>query len=142
MKYEFLAIFPNAFSDEEVSIEHKKLLDLITNHQGTVLKDEIVGRKRFAYQVRTDRSGVYTYIQFEAEPSSLTTLNQAVKLNTKTRRFSITKYVESSQRAMPQYTQAPQPKQELAKEEPKELKPEDIERLDTKIEELLNEEIK
>ncbi len=142
MKYEFLAIFPNAFSDEDVTTEHKKLIELIGAAQGTVVKDEIVGRKRFAYQVRTDRSGVYTYIQFEAEPSSLSALNEAVRLNSKARRFSITKYIESSQRAMPQYTQAPQMKQAPAPEEPKELKPEDIERLDTKIEELLNEEIK
>jgi len=140
MKYEFLAIFPNAFSDEDVSTEHKKFINIITNNQGSILKEEIVGRKRFAYQIGTDRSGVYTYVQFEIEPSSLEKLKETIKLNLKTRRFSITKYVESSQRIIPQLTQVQQPKQELTNEEP--LRPEDLERLDTKIEELLNEEIK
>lgn len=137
--YELLTIFPATLSDEEAQGEKTKIADLIKNLAGSIIKEEWYGRKRLAYPIRTSRSGIFSNIQFEMDPQNTKEFCQSLKLNVKTDRVSLTHYVSTAAR-IPSPPLAPSKKQTEVKRA--ELKPEEIEQLDTKIEEILSEEIK
>lgn len=62
----------------------------ITKRSGKVEKQESWGRQKLAYPIRKNREGVYYKLEFSIEPSEISGLQDAYKLNSDILRVIIT----------------------------------------------------
>lgn len=65
-KYEVLAIYNNAATDEVKQALVEKLEAIITSNGGTVENTDKWGTKRFAYPINDQNEGYYVLTTFEA----------------------------------------------------------------------------
>lgn len=79
--YETMYILRPQLEEEAVDAVVAKLNDHITKNGGSVEKTEKRGRKRLAYEVKDHRDGFYVLTNFTADPTSITELERAFKLN-------------------------------------------------------------
>lgn len=68
--YENIVIFNAALSDEEAETATNKIKDLITGQTGEVLKVDVWGRRKLAYEIKKHKKGFYVLFVFRS-PSSL-----------------------------------------------------------------------
>ena len=68
--YENIVILNASLSDEEIDGAAGKIKDLITNSGGEVLKTDMWGRRKLAYEIKKHKKGFYVLFLFKA-PSSL-----------------------------------------------------------------------
>lgn len=64
--YEALFIVRPDAKDEEVQTIAKGVEDLITSNGGTIVRSEIWGKRRLAYEVKKFNEGVYVLIRFSS----------------------------------------------------------------------------
>lgn len=69
--YEGMYILSSALSDDARSKALQKILDLIEEQGGKVLKLHEQGRQRLAYDVRKHREGHYYIVYFEVPPGTI-----------------------------------------------------------------------
>ncbi len=78
--YEALYIVqPNA-TDDEVQTIDAGVQRLITEDGGSVVRSEIWGKRRLAYEVKRFQEGVFILIRFQSGPDVITKLKQYFKL--------------------------------------------------------------
>lgn len=68
--YENIVILNASLSDEEIETATGKIRDLIANAGGVLLKTDVWGRKKLAYEIKKHNKGFYLLFLFQA-PSSL-----------------------------------------------------------------------
>lgn len=68
--YENIVILNASLSDEEIETATGKIRDLIANAGGVLLKTDVWGRKKLAYEIKKHKKGFYLLFLFQA-PSSL-----------------------------------------------------------------------
>ena len=64
--YENIVILNASLSDEEIETATGKIRDLITNSGGTILKTDVWGRRKLAYEVKKQKKGFYILFLFQA----------------------------------------------------------------------------
>ena len=64
--YEALFIVRPDAKDEEVQTIAKEVENLITNDGGAIVRSEIWGKRRLAYEVAKERKGIYLYWRYLA----------------------------------------------------------------------------
>jgi len=85
--YEALFIVqPNATEDEVQTIV-KGVETLITEDGGTIVRSEIWGKRRLAYEVKKFAEGIYVLIRFEAEATIIKKLESSFHLNEEVIRY-------------------------------------------------------
>ena len=89
--YEGLFIIKSDLKEEEVKNLFKVITDSITKHGGSVKKEESWGRKQLAYPVKKFKDGYYYKLDFALEPSAISKLESAYKLNASILRTMITR---------------------------------------------------
>lgn len=67
--YENIVILNASLSDEDLEAATGKIQDLITKAGGEMLKVDIWGRKKLAYEVKKHKKGFYILFVFRAAPS-------------------------------------------------------------------------
>jgi small subunit ribosomal protein S6 len=87
--YETIFILDPKLEESEVQGEIDKVQSAISGINGEVVGVEPAGKRRLAYEIDGNREGYYTLITFKAEPSSLTELERAYKLNERVLRHII-----------------------------------------------------
>ncbi len=68
--YENIIILNASLADEEIEAATGKIKDLITSSGGEVLKADVWGRKKLAYDIKKQKKGFYLLLLFKA-PSTL-----------------------------------------------------------------------
>ena len=63
----------------------------ITRNKGGIIKEERWGKRPLAYPVKKKREGIYYKLNFSIDPSHITGLNSAYKLNQSILRVMIVK---------------------------------------------------
>ena len=53
--------------------------DLIVKHGGSIIREDEIGQRRFAYPIGKLTNGIYTRFLFEIEPSAMHTLDSALR---------------------------------------------------------------
>ena len=64
--YENIVILNASLSDEEIETAAGKITDLITNSGGTILKTDVWGRRKLAYEIKKQKKGFYILFLFQA----------------------------------------------------------------------------
>lgn len=78
--YEALYIVqPNATEDEVQTID-AGVQRLITESGGSVVRSEIWGKRRLAYEVKRFQEGIYILVRFQCAPEAINKLKQYFKL--------------------------------------------------------------
>jgi small subunit ribosomal protein S6 len=68
--YENIVILDAALTDEETDATITKIKGLIADHGGEVLKIDVWGRKKLAYEIKKQRKGLYVLLLYKATPAT------------------------------------------------------------------------
>lgn len=90
--YELLAVLPGTLSEAEVQPSVEKVKQVITENGGTGLEFNDMGKSRLSYPIRHIRYGYFYVGRFQAEPESVSKIQQKLKLLPELLRSLISKY--------------------------------------------------
>ncbi len=140
-KYEILYFLSITLDDEEVKNIKKKVSDIITKHNGTVTKEEEIGKRKLAYMIKRARHGHYIYTVFTADPNQVSNINRELELMPEILRFqlSIKEDIKKPTIDLKKPVIEKKPVTPIRDEQKKEDKKVDIQELDRKIDELLTD---
>jgi len=78
--YENIIILDAALSDEEADAAITKIKDLISGHGGEVLKVDIWGRKKLAYEIKKQKKGLYVLLFYKTPPATVKKIEEFYKV--------------------------------------------------------------
>lgn len=74
--YENIVILNASLSDEEVEAAISKIKALITGSGGEVIKLQIWGKRKLAYEVNKQKRGLYVFLVYKTPPSTIKKLEE------------------------------------------------------------------
>lgn len=77
--YELMYIIRPDVDQESVQAVTEKFQGIIGNG-GEIVKHEVQGKKRLAYEINKHRDGTYVLVHFTAEPAVVTELERVLKI--------------------------------------------------------------
>ena len=78
--YENMIILNAAISDEEAEAAVAKIKDLVTGQGGEVLKVDVWGRKKLAYEIKKQKKGLYVLLYYKIPPATVKKLEDFYKV--------------------------------------------------------------
>ena len=78
--YENIIILDAALSDEEAEAAITKIKDHILGHGGEVLKVDIWGRKKLAYEIKKHKKGLYVLLFYKTPPATVKKIEEFYKV--------------------------------------------------------------
>ncbi|HOZ45915.1 MAG TPA: 30S ribosomal protein S6 [Candidatus Hydrogenedentes bacterium] len=94
--YEALYIVRPDIEDGEIQTVAKGVETLITTNGGAIVRSEIWGKRRLAYEVKKYTEGCYILVRFTAEPSFVSRLEYHFRLSEAVIRHLITYFDEKT----------------------------------------------
>lgn len=79
--YEALYIVRSDLEDGEIQTVADGVQTVVTNHGGAIVRSEIWGRRRLAYEVQRFNEGCYVLLRFEAPPEVVRRLEHHFRLS-------------------------------------------------------------
>ncbi len=78
--YENIVIFDASLSDEEINTSISKIKDLVVNSGGEILKVDLWGRRKLAYEIKKQNKGMYVLLIYKAPPAAIRKLEEFYKV--------------------------------------------------------------
>src|SRR4030042_289577 len=78
--YENIVILNSALSDEEAEAAVTKIKELIAGQGGEVLKVNIWGRKKLAYEIKKQKKGLYVLLFYKTPPATIKKIEEFYKV--------------------------------------------------------------
>ena len=78
--YENVVILNASLSDEDINVSVAKINDLIKNSGGEVLKTDLWGRKKLAYEIKKQQKGFYVLFVFKTPAPTIRKLEELYKV--------------------------------------------------------------
>lgn len=78
--YENMIILNAAISDEEADAAVTRIKDLITGQGGEVLKVDVWGRRKLAYEIKKEKKGLYVLLFYKAPAPTIKKLDEFFKV--------------------------------------------------------------
>ncbi len=78
--YENIVILNASLGDEEIETASGKIKDLITNSGGEILKTDVWGRRKLAYEIKKQKKGFYLLLVFKAPSAAIKKLEDYYKV--------------------------------------------------------------
>lgn len=119
-KYELMYILSSAVSDNDVPAVSAEVDKFITDNAGSLLTQEMLGKKKLAYPIKKTRNGFYVLETFNLEGSKLQGLDNKLRSMEPIIRYLVVNLEEQERRAVKD--RAVQEKMRAARKMP--LKPE------------------
>lgn len=94
--YDLLYIVPMSVTEEAIPEVMTAVRTIITDNQGTIVKEENLGKKKFGYPIKHQHHGTYVSIAFDAETKHVNEIDRKLRLNSEVLRFLITTRVVRS----------------------------------------------
>jgi len=69
--YENIVIFNSSLSDEEAESAVTKIKDIVTGSNGEVLKVDMWGRRKLAYEIKKQKKGIYVLMLYKTPPETV-----------------------------------------------------------------------
>jgi small subunit ribosomal protein S6 len=69
--YESIIIFDSNLSDEETENALAKVKEIVTGTGGEVLKVDIWGRRKLAYEIKKQKKGIYVLMLYKTPPETI-----------------------------------------------------------------------
>lgn len=79
-EYELFYFTSVALEPEAIKNIKTKISEIITKHQGVVVKEEEIGKKKLAYMIKHTRHGYYVLNTFKVNPAKTNVINQEIEL--------------------------------------------------------------
>ena len=79
--YEALYIIAPNMDDDAIQAVVKGVETLITSNGGTIVRSELWGRRKLAYEIKKHGEGVYVLVRFTADPEFVKRLDTYFKLS-------------------------------------------------------------
>lgn len=96
--YEAIYIIQPEASEDEVEKVVQSVESLITEDGGTVVRVDVWGKRRLAYEVKGFHEGIYVLTRFECNPAFPKKLEDAIKLNETVIRYLVVHFDERTLR--------------------------------------------
>ena len=80
-QYELMVILDPETEERTVGTTMERFLSVITKDGGTVDNVDIWGRRRLAYDIKKKSEGIYTVVNFTAEPATAQELDRQLNLS-------------------------------------------------------------
>jgi small subunit ribosomal protein S6 len=80
-QYELMVILDPETEERTVGTTMERFLTVITKDGGTVDNVDVWGRRRLAYAIKTKSEGIYTVVNFTAEPATAQELDRQLNLS-------------------------------------------------------------
>ena len=80
-KYEFTWILVATLEEAAVTANLEKYVSAIQSKGGEVTRKEVLGRRRFAYEIDKKQEGNYLFVKMNATPDVLEELNRMLKFD-------------------------------------------------------------
>jgi small subunit ribosomal protein S6 len=96
--YEALYIVHPELDDAGIQTVVKEVEDLVVKHGGTIVRSEIWGKRRLAYEVKKLTEGCYVLLRFDAEPEFIAKLELHFRLSDPIFRHLVTQLDEKTLR--------------------------------------------
>ncbi len=144
-RYEMMYIVTSAVSDDQIPTVTDGVLKFIADEQGSVVREDLMGKKKLAYPVKKTRNGFYAAVTFDMPGTKVNDLDNKVRNNPDIIRHLIIGMDEALERiAKDAIAQEKMNKNrgERAKAVGKSTEPITDVNLDQKIEEALSEDLK
>ena len=77
--YENIVILNASLSDEEIETASGKIKDLIANSGGEILKTDVWGRRKLAYEIKKQKKGFYLLLVFKSPSAAIKNLKTIIK---------------------------------------------------------------
>ncbi|RAP74259.1 30S ribosomal protein S6 [Paenibacillus montanisoli] len=91
-KYELMYIIRPDVEQEQVQALTEKFQAIIGNG-GEIVKHDVLGKRRLAYEINKIRDGIYVLVSFNATPEVVAELDRVMKITDEVIRFLVTKDV-------------------------------------------------
>ncbi|MCG2709847.1 MAG: 30S ribosomal protein S6 [Thermodesulfovibrionales bacterium] len=78
--YENIVILNASLGDEEIETASDKIKDLITNSGGEILKTDVWGRRKLAYEIKKQKKGFYLLLVFKSPSAAIKKLEDYYKV--------------------------------------------------------------
>lgn len=91
-KYEVMYIIRPELEQEAVQAVVDKFQGIIQNG-GEITKQDVMGKRRLAYEINKIRDGIYVLVNFTATPEVVAELERILKISDEVIRYLITKDV-------------------------------------------------
>ena len=78
-RYELMYIVASTISDDQIPTVTDGVLKYISDFDGKVIKEELMGKKKLAYPIKKTRNGFYAGITFEMPPQKVSELETKVR---------------------------------------------------------------
>lgn len=92
-KYEVMYILRPELEQEQVQAAVDKFSGIITNGGGEISKQDLIGKRRLAYEINKIRDGYYVLVNFTATTEVINELDRIMKISDEVIRSLITKDV-------------------------------------------------
>lgn len=79
--YEALYIVRPDLSDDEIQTVAKRVESLVTDNGGSIVRSEIWGKRKLAYEVKHFTEGAYVLLRFEANPEFVAKLEEFFRVS-------------------------------------------------------------
>jgi small subunit ribosomal protein S6 len=80
-QYELMVILDPETEERTVGTTMERFLTVITKDGGTVDNVDVWGRRRLAYDIKKKSEGIYTVVNFTAEPATAQELDRQLNLS-------------------------------------------------------------
>ncbi|MBB3110903.1 small subunit ribosomal protein S6 [Paenibacillus phyllosphaerae] len=91
-KYEVMYIIRPDAEQETVQALTEKFQAIISNG-GEVTKQDVIGKRRLAYEINKVRDGIYVLVHFNGTPAVVAELDRVMKITDEVIRFLVVKDV-------------------------------------------------
>jgi small subunit ribosomal protein S6 len=91
--YETTLITSSQLEDNELEKEIKTVEDIIKSNDGNLVETQRWGVRRFAYEIKRQKQGIYTHFLYEADPGIPAALAASFKVNERIMRFLTVKSI-------------------------------------------------
>src|SRR5258708_39970214 len=80
-RYEMMYIVTSAVSDDQIPTVTDGVLKFIADEQGSVVREDLMGKKKLAYPVKKTRNGFYAAVTFDMPGTKVNDLDNKVRNN-------------------------------------------------------------
>ncbi len=99
--YENIVIFSQSLSEDELKAATDKVSELITSSGGEILKADVWGKKRLAYEINKQKMGVYVQFLFKAPSATIKRIEDYFKVFDPVIKFMVIKLGPKQVAALP-----------------------------------------
>ena len=90
-KYESMIILAPNLTNEEIEKENQKILNLITELGGEIVKTDVWGKKQLAYEINKFREGYYIINYFNLNTLKTNEIDKFYRINERIIRYNVIK---------------------------------------------------